>query len=49
MANAERNRSKMLGAEQQRTSQEIIRLTKTAFYEFILLTGCSILIVPINL
>jgi cobalt-zinc-cadmium efflux system outer membrane protein len=36
MADAERNRSKMLGAEQQTTRQEIIRLTKTAFYELYL-------------
>lgn len=36
MANAERNRSKMLGAEQQVTSQEVIRLTKVAFYELYL-------------
>ena len=36
MAKAERDRSKMLGAEQQTTRQEIIRLTKTAFFELYL-------------
>jgi outer membrane protein TolC len=36
MANTELNRSKMLGAEQQVSNQEIIRLTKIAFYEIYL-------------